>query len=491
MDRIGPGIADSWSGQTGWGLLGERLMRFARFMSLTSSMSATSLMKGRLAGGAKRALMVLAGAASVVALCSASVRADWAAERATILMQAPQQAAQQAPAQQTPLTQKVGAVKSIDGNALVLTADGGTDVSVTVASNAKIVQVAPGEKDLKSATPIALTDLQVGDRVLVRVRAADDAKAMTAVWVIAMKRTDLEAKKAQDREDWQKRGIGGLVSAVDAGAGTITISTGTGATAKTVAIHTTKSTVLRRYAPDSVQFDDAKSAALDQIKSGDQVRARGTKSADGSEFAADEIVSGTFRNLAGIITAVDASAQTISLTDLISKKPVVVKITTQSQLRKIPAQMAQMIAFRLKGGAAGAGAGAGGVAGAGAATGQEGGAAGGGTPNGTANGGQRSGGAGAGGAGNGAGGGGGRGDFQQIVNRLPASTLADFQKGDAVMVVSTQGTDAGGVTAITMLGGVEAILAAAPAGNAAQAMTLSPWSLGGGAPGGDASGGNP
>ncbi len=68
------------------------------------------------------------------------------------------------------------------------------------------------------------------------------------------------------------------------------------------------------------------------------------------------------------------------------------------------------------------------------------------------------------------------------MNRLPASTLADFQKGDAVMVVSTQGTDAGGVTAITMLGGVEAILAAAPAGNAAQAMTLSPWSLGGGAP---------
>jgi hypothetical protein len=230
-----------------------------------------------------------------------------------------------------------------------------------------------------------------------------------------------------------------------------------------------------------VQFDDAKPAGLDLFMAGDQVRARGTKSADGSEFVADEIVSGTFRNLAGIITAIDASAQTISLTDLISKKPVVVKITAQSQLRKISAQMAQMVALRLKGGAAGAGAGA---AGAGGASGQGGGAAGGGPPNG----GQRSGGA---GAGNGAGGGGGRGDFQQIVNRLPASTLADFQKGDAVMVVSTQGTDAGGVTAITMLGGVEAILAAAPAGNASQAMLLSPWSLGGGAPGGDASGGNP
>lgn len=421
----------------------------------------------------RTALTVLAGAMLVVALCNASVRAEWRAEL---------NAVPQAATQQTPLTQKVGAVKSINGNALVLTADGGSEVSVTVASNAKIVQVAPGEKDLKSATPIALTDLQVGDRILVRGRATDDAKAMTAVGIIAMKRTDVEAKKAQDRNDWQTRGIGGLVSAVDPATGTITISTGTGATAKTVAIHTTKGTVLRRYAPDSVQFDDAKPAPLDAIKPGDQVRARGTKSPDGSEFAADEIVSGTFRNLAGIITAIDTSAQTVSLTDLISKKSVVVKITQQTQLRKIPAQMAQMIAFRLKGAGAGA-------SGAGGAPGPGGAAPAGGPPNG----GQHSGspGAGAGAAGSGAAGaGGGRGDFQQIVNRLPASSLTDFQKGDAVMVVSTQGTDAGGVTAITMLGGVEPILAAAPAGNASQAMMLSPWSLGGGAPGGDASGGN-
>jgi len=484
MDGIGPSIVVSELRQTGRGILGERLMRL---ISLNSST------KERSASGAAAAVVLAAGLAAV--LCGANMRADWRVERASTLQARQQTSAQQTPAQQTPgqtpLTQKVGAVKSINGNALVLTADGGTDVSVTVASNAKIVQVAPGEKDLKSATPVALTDLQVGDRILVRGRASDDAKTMMAVGIIAMKSKDLEAKKAQDRDDWQKRGIGGLVSAVDPATGTITISTGTGATAKSVAIHTTKNTVLRRYAPDSVQFDDAKPAALDQIKPDDQVRARGTKSADGGEFAADEIVSGTFRNLAGIITAIDASAQTITLTDLRSKKPVVVKITAQSQLRKIPAQMAQMIAFRLKGAGANTGA-AGGSASAGGASGQGGAAPAGGSPNGgTSNGGQRSGGAGAGagGAVNGAGGG-GRGDFQQIVNRLPASTLADFQKGDAVMVVSTQGTDAGGVTAITMLGGVEAILAAAPAGNASQAMMLSPWSLGGGAPGGDASGGN-
>ena len=73
--------------------------------------------------------------------------------------------------------------------------------------------------------------------------------------------------------------------------------------------------------------------------------------------------------------------------------------------------------------------------------------------------------------------GGGQADFQQIVNRMPAATLADFKKDEAVMIVATEGTTTGQATAITVLGGVEPILAATPTGG--QAMTLSPWSLGG------------
>ena len=259
------------------------------------------------------------------------------------------------PAQtQSPMTQQVGTVKAINGNTLTLTSDAGAEVTVAVQDTTKIVQVAPGQKDLKSAVAIHLADLQPGDRILVRSRNSPDTKTSTAVGIIAMKATDVAAKKKQENEDWQKRGIGGLVSAVDPPAGTITISTGAGPTAKSVAIHTTKNTILRRYAPDSVKFDDAKPAPLDQIKPGDQLRARGTKSADGAEFQADEIVWGTFRNIAGIITSVDSSAGTIALTDLITKKPVVVKVTEQSQLRKLPERMAQFIAFRLKGAAGGA-----------------------------------------------------------------------------------------------------------------------------------------
>jgi hypothetical protein len=71
--------------------------------------------------------------------------------------------------------------------------------------------------------------------------------------------------------------------------------------------------------------------------------------------------------------------------------------------------------------------------------------------------------------------------MQQMLSRLPASTLGDFQKGDAVMIVASEGTNGGAPTLITLLGGVEPILQASPG----QASTiLTPWSMSSG--GGDA-----
>ena len=398
-------------------------------------------------------------------------------------------AGQAAGATQAAVTQSVGTVKAINGNVLILTLDAGTDVTVNVTDTTRMVQVAPGQKDLKAAPAIHVTDLQVGDRIIVRSRASDDPKSITALGIMAMKRTDVDAKKKQDLSDWQKSGVGGLVKAVDPAAGTITIAgPAVAGVAKTTVIHTTKATILRRYAPDSVKFDDAKPAPIEQIKPGDQLRARGEKSSDGDEFAAAEIVSGTFRNIAGTITSVDAASKTMNVNDLIGKKAMVVKISDESQLKKLSPEMAQRIAMRFRGGggdAAGGGAAGGGNGGAGNGAAGAPGAAPGGANSAAGNG--------AGGA-NGANGGmqrgggaGGRADFQQLVNRLPAATITDFQKGDAVLVVSTQGTDTGGVTAITLLGGVEPMLAAA-AGVSGQAVTLSPWTLGG-APGGDLGGG--
>jgi len=361
--------------------------------------------------------------------------------------------AQQAPA--AAVARQLGTVKTIAGNSITLGTDAGQQVTVNVADGARVVQLAPGSTDLKSAQTIALTDIAVGDRVLVTGKAGDNAGELTASRVILMKSGDIAQKHEQEQADWQKRGTGGLVSAVDAG--TLTVSVG----AKKIQVNTSASTQFRRYAGDSVKFEDAKPGTLGQVQVGDQLRVRGAKSEDGSSMQAEEVVSGSFKNLAGTIATIDAANGTLTLKDLATKRTVKVLVTANSSVHALPPQAAAMFAARARGGAGGAGA-AGGAGGAqtpahaageaGAGTGGTGGA-------------RRSAGA----------------DLSQMISRLPGVTLADLKTGEAVMIVASQADPASqSMTAVTLLSGVEPILAATPSG--APAMTLSPWSVGGGGP---------
>jgi co-chaperonin GroES (HSP10) len=366
-----------------------------------------------------------------------------------------------------------GTVKAISGNSITLAADSGAEFAIVVQEGAKVVRVAPGRKDLKDAKAILLSDIQPGDRILVRGTAGALANSIAASSVIVMAQSDIAAKQARDREEWQKHGIGGLVTAVDSAGGAISVTTAAIADKKNVTVHVTPETTLRRYAPDSVKFDDAKLAAIAEVKPGDQLRARGSRSEDGGEIKADEIVSGTFRNIAGTVISGDAASGLLTLQDLATKKPVTLKVTAESQLRKLPAPIAQRIAARLKGGSADTTGADSSAAANGSST----------APNNDAPRGRPTGagpGSGAGpGAGPGAGGGmgraGGAADFQQIISRMPAATLGDLQKGDAVILVATEGTATSPSTVITLLGGVEAILQASPNGTAS--TILSPWSL--------------
>ncbi|HKF21289.1 MAG TPA: DUF5666 domain-containing protein [Candidatus Angelobacter sp.] len=350
---------------------------------------------------------------------------------------------------------KVGTVKSITGNTLVVKPDSGADANVTVADSTRILRVAPGQTDLKSATPMQLSEVQAGDRVLVRGAPGSAADPLVAATIVVIKATDVSQKQQQQLQDWQRRGAGGIVTAVDAASGSITV-----ASTPTVSyvVKTSPSTGFLRYAADSIKFSDATKGSFDQIKAGDQLRARGNRSADGKEVAAEEVISGTFRNIAGTVAGIDTANSTVTVKDILAKKTVVVKLTAESQMRKLPAQLAQRIAFVLKGSAPGA-PGSGNPPAAGSGGNSPGG--------GPGAGGQRP---------------GGQPDFQQMINRLPAVTLADLQKEDAVMIVSTTGTGASEVTAITLLSGVEQILTASPNGMGAAAL-LSGWNLS--APGGE------
>jgi Domain of unknown function (DUF5666) len=365
-------------------------------------------------------------------------------------------------AAQTAVAHAVGTIKKIADKTIVLTTNEGAEVTVEVTDSTRLIRIEPGAKDLKDAVPVALAELQPGDRILVRGQTAVDGKTILAVSLIAMKHEDIAAKQAHEREEWQRHGVGGLVTAVDPAAGTIKISTNALGVAKDVTVQVSNQTILRRYAANSVKFDDAKLAPIDQIKVGDQLRARGTRSADGTQLAADEIVSGTFRNIAGTVEGVDVAAGTITVMDLAAKKPITVKVTSETQLRKLPAMIAQRIAMRLKGASAESPAGAHGVASSAPQTAE------------TAERGQSAG-RGNGTPGAGREGRGGGADFQQILSRMPAVTLADLQKGDAVMIVTTEGSADSAATAITLLAGVEPILEASPKGGASSILT--PWTM--------------
>jgi hypothetical protein len=353
----------------------------------------------------------------------------------------------QAPSASAPAAaRQIGTVKAVSGDRLTLTTDAGQEVAVSVADGARILQLAPGSTDLKTAQTITLVDIAVGDRLLVTGKAGDGA-GFAATRVILMKSTDIAQKHETEQGDWQKRGTGGIVSSVDAASGAVTVSVG----AKKLIVNTSGATKFRRYAGDSVKFEDAKAGTLAQIQVGDQLRVRGAKSDDGSSIQAEEIVSGSFKNLAGLIASIDAAKGTVTLKDLATKKTVTVQITGKSSLKELPPQAAARFAARAKGGASGAGGESHATSQASGSPGEAGG-----------------------GAGQSAG-----ADLSQLVSRLPNQTVADLKTGDAVMIVASQPDSASStVTCVTLLSGVEPILAATPSGG--PALTLSPWSLGGG-----------
>jgi hypothetical protein len=343
--------------------------------------------------------------------------------------------------------QAAGTVKTTNATSLTLTTTAGQDITVTVPSAAKVLVVAPGSKDLKSATAGTLNDVTPGDRVLVTGTAGSGETGLTATRVILMKAQAIAATHAAEDVAWAQGG-GGIVRSVDAAAGRIVIASGL----KTVTVLTTPSTIVRRYSGDSVRFADAQVSTIGAIRPGDQMRVRGAKSADGNTITADELVTGTFHNYSGLIASIDAAAGTVTLKDLATKKTVTVAVTANSDIRRIPPMLAQRVAMQMKGGAAGA-------------TGQNRAPAEGAPPEDAEGGARRAGLAGM--------------NLSQMLSRLPTETLGGLKVGDAVMIVATSPTaDSERSTAVTLLAGVDAILTA-PSG---QTTTLTPWSVGSGEP---------
>jgi len=321
---------------------------------------------------------------------------------------------------QTPAPARfVGTIAEIrvDTAELVVKPDNAAPLTVKLSSDTVAERVEPGAKDLKTAQPMKASDIVVGDRVLV-VMMPDGGVIRR---IVDMSSVDITKRNEADRADWNKRGIAGVVATKTGNEITVRMRSMQGEIRTTVTV--TDKTTYRRYAPDSVKFAEAKLSKLDEVSVGDQLRARGQKSEDGLKVTAEDVVFGTFLTKAGAVTAVNPETKEITVKELGTNNPLVIKLTADSQLKRMPSMAAPggpggMTGNRPPGAVAPPAPAPGAVA--------------------------RPAGAGP--------------DIAQMIERMPPGKIEDLKVGETIVVSSTKGAKSDQLAAITLLANADMLI---------------------------------
>ena len=340
----------------------------------------------------------------------------------------------------------IGEIKSIDAAAKQLTikTDAGSMVTVSLSDKTTYKKLAPGEQSLTNATDLTFADLAEGDRVMARGTVAADQKSVPALQIIVMTKGDLAKKQEAERLEWRRRGILGVITALKPDTKEITISNRTMAGTQSVVIPISDKTEMRRYAPDSIKFGDAKPSDFSDLKVGDQLRALGERTEDPLRFNPQKVVTGAFRTVGGVVSAVDPATGEIQIKELEKKTPLTIVIKQDAVLRRFPSEMGAMGGFGRPGGGGGGAAPA---------------AGGGAQPQPGAQPQRPQGGNGPGAGGPGGPRPGGGFNINEMLERLPTISIADVKVGDTIIVSSTQGADPSRLTAISLISGADTLLA--------------------------------
>ena len=242
----------------------------------------------------------------------------------------------------------VGAVEQIDKSSKTATlkTDSGEVVKLAVDDGTVCLRIPAGEKTLSKAAPIKFEDISIGDRVLAHGTKTDQTFA--AQRLVVMPVAEMAKKREHDLDEWKRRGIGGIAREVNSQTGEITLELrGTGAGTR-LEVVTTKAN-FRRYVAGSLRFEDAKAGTLSEVRVGDQLRALGDRSADARSFVAEQIVSGAFKTIGVTVIEIDQQKREIHATTLDQKKPVTIAVNQDSVLHRISPPVAAAIAQKVKG----------------------------------------------------------------------------------------------------------------------------------------------
>lgn len=346
-----------------------------------------------------------------------------------------------------------GDVASVSETKIAVNSPNGK-IDLVLSATTAFKRVPPENPNIAAAVAATLSEIAVGDKVMATGILSEDGKTLPARSVYLMTKADLSEKAAKENEMWRTRGISGKVTSVNVQTNQIVFDTG-GFMAKTSMTLTPKADAkMLRYAPNSLKFSDAKPSSISDIKAGDEIRALGDKSSDGTAFSADTVLTGGFRQAAGRIKSIDLEKKEVVLEDLNTKKDFTVAYANAVMMKRFPEEMVtRMIGMQM----AGAPGGQGGV--------QVVRPVGGGQPS--------AGGQPAGGAQPGAGPrpmGGGRPSPGEMIDRLPNMPAEDLKVGEVIAVLTssaTAGSDR--VSAFKLVAGVEPFIKLAQMGAAAGA----------------------
>ena len=239
---------------------------------------------------------------------------------------------------------------------LIVHKDSGGEAAVSYDERTSFLRTRPGATSLEGATAMTPAELAAGDRLLCRGTLDAAGAGLSANRVVVMTRGDVDARRQREREDWQRRGVAGVVSTVDPAAHEIGVRVAQNGVAKTIVVEAgAPALVFRRYAPASVRFSDARPGSFADVAVGDQVRVLGNRSADGSRVVAEQIVSGAFRVVRGVVSEVDAAKGTLVVRDGSRGSGLVaVTVGPETLLRRLPPMMVMRLLRTADGGAAGA-----------------------------------------------------------------------------------------------------------------------------------------
>jgi hypothetical protein len=339
-----------------------------------------------------------------------------------------------------PTEHLIGTVTAADPGAHTITVKedkSGSETVILLADTKTLLKVPPGAKDLKSATRISSDQLATGDRVDIRgFKATDDPSKIAARSVVLMSARDLQVAHEAQAAEWQ-HAITGVVTDVDSASAKIIIRQRTPQGPKQTILQTSRQTEFSRYSRDAP--GKTSSSELAQIEPGDQVQVIGDKSPDDTAISVRKIYSAAVRTLNGTVISIGGDGKQLTLKDLATKKPVEIELADNTNIRRLPPELAMRLARRLNpsarqeavpGGSAGQHAPAPNKTGAPAEEGMRG-------PR--------------------------NGDISQMIERLPKINLPDLKPGDAVVVsgIATGGNN-GQLDATNIIAGVEPILQSAP-----------------------------